>query len=233
MIVLLLFCVLMIGIFYSFDVVSAEEEDDKDSWSGKEKFRVRDLEGREKEVEIEVKRENGKVKRRIRVDGDGDFEAESELEIEIEDGEIKVRMKNGDKKRVRVMPDEVAVLAIQELGSEDFEIKLEEEDGEVIYSIETEKEGRFLGIFKMKMKIRGRIDPETGEFIGKKKPWWAFLVGGEDDDQFSGNKKVTICHIPPGNPENAHTNSIGAPALRAHLAHGDTLGACDGGGRWQ
>ncbi len=38
--------------------------------------------------------------------------------------------------------------------------------------------------------------------------------------------KVTICHIPPGNPANAHTITVGAPAVRAHLAHGDHLGAC-------
>ena len=39
-------------------------------------------------------------------------------------------------------------------------------------------------------------------------------------------KKVTICHIPPGNPANAHSISIGLPALKAHIAHGDILGAC-------
>lgn len=43
--------------------------------------------------------------------------------------------------------------------------------------------------------------------------------------------KVTICHIPPGNPANAHTITVGAPAVPAHLRHGDSLGACasDGG----
>lgn len=40
--------------------------------------------------------------------------------------------------------------------------------------------------------------------------------------------KVTLCHIPPGNPSNAHTISVGAPAVRAHLAHGDYLGPCHG-----
>jgi len=51
----------------------------------------------------------------------------------------------------------------------------------------------------------------------------------EDKDKGKGNdKKVTICHIPPGNPENAHTLKIGAPAVRAHLAHGDYLGPCIG-----
>jgi hypothetical protein len=42
----------------------------------------------------------------------------------------------------------------------------------------------------------------------------------------AGREKVTICHIPPGNPGNAHTISVGAPAVPAHLGHGDTLGRC-------
>ena len=35
-----------------------------------------------------------------------------------------------------------------------------------------------------------------------------------------------ICHIPPGNPDNAHTLMISSNAYPAHLAHGDYLGAC-------
>ncbi len=40
---------------------------------------------------------------------------------------------------------------------------------------------------------------------------------------------VTICHIPPGNPANAHTITISVNALPAHLAHGDYVGSCAGG----
>jgi hypothetical protein len=39
-------------------------------------------------------------------------------------------------------------------------------------------------------------------------------------------KKTTVCHIPPGNPSNAHTICVGNPAVPAHLAHGDFLGTC-------
>ena len=42
--------------------------------------------------------------------------------------------------------------------------------------------------------------------------------------------KVDICHIPPGNPANAHTINVSVNAVKAHLAHGDSLGACDDGG---
>ena len=46
-----------------------------------------------------------------------------------------------------------------------------------------------------------------------------------DDD---GDGIVTICHIPPGNPDNAHTISVSVNALPAHLAHGDSCGPCEG-----
>lgn len=39
-------------------------------------------------------------------------------------------------------------------------------------------------------------------------------------------KKVTVCHLPPGNPANAQTISVGEAAVSAHLGHGDQLGAC-------
>ena len=39
--------------------------------------------------------------------------------------------------------------------------------------------------------------------------------------------KVDVCHIPPGNPENAHTITISENALSTHLDHGDRVGACD------
>lgn len=54
-----------------------------------------------------------------------------------------------------------------------------------------------------------------------------------------GNNKVTVCHIPPGNPENAHDICINKNAVESHLDHGDYLGPCftvtcdgdgDGGG---
>jgi hypothetical protein len=48
----------------------------------------------------------------------------------------------------------------------------------------------------------------------------AFAKGG------SANQKAEICHVPPGNPANAHTITISENAVRAHLAHGDYRGAC-------
>jgi hypothetical protein len=40
--------------------------------------------------------------------------------------------------------------------------------------------------------------------------------------------RVTICHVPPGNPDEVHLITVGAPAVAAHLAkHGDAVCAGD------
>lgn len=41
---------------------------------------------------------------------------------------------------------------------------------------------------------------------------------------------VTICHIPPGNPNNPITITININAWPAHQAHGDYMGPCQGAG---
>lgn len=35
--------------------------------------------------------------------------------------------------------------------------------------------------------------------------------------------KITICHVPPGNPNNCQEISVSMNALQAHLNHGDNL----------
>ena len=52
------------------------------------------------------------------------------------------------------------------------------------------------------------------------------LQGPEDDDGDGAEAKMTICHIPPGNPSKKKTLSVGTSAWPAHQAHGDTEGAC-------
>lgn len=46
--------------------------------------------------------------------------------------------------------------------------------------------------------------------------------------QTARDPKVTICHVPPGNPENAHEITVAQASLKAHFPHGDTLGTCEG-----
>jgi hypothetical protein len=42
----------------------------------------------------------------------------------------------------------------------------------------------------------------------------------------SGKFRVTICHIPPGNPDAQRTLTVPESALHGHESHGDVLGPC-------
>lgn len=65
---------------------------------------------------------------------------------------------------------------------------------------------------KYKNKIREHDHPSTSDFD-------SYPVDYE-------SKKIEICHVPLGNPDNAHTLSISVNAMRAHLAHGDYMDEC-------
>lgn len=58
-----------------------------------------------------------------------------------------------------------------------------------------------------------------------------FKIGFNNNSQKGeqGLEKVAICHIPSGNPDNAHTIVIARAAVQAHLDRGDTQGPCEGG----
>ncbi len=51
-----------------------------------------------------------------------------------------------------------------------------------------------------------------------------FISNTKENDQ--SNEKIIICHIPPGEPENAHPIEIDLHAWPAHEAHGDVIGDC-------
>ncbi len=44
----------------------------------------------------------------------------------------------------------------------------------------------------------------------------------------SKQRKVLLCKVPPGNPENKHQIMIAEKAAQAHLKNGSYLGLCDG-----
>jgi hypothetical protein len=52
----------------------------------------------------------------------------------------------------------------------------------------------------------------------------------EDNDAGGNGDNIAVCHIPGGDMSKAHTIWVGAPAVQAHLNHGDFLGECSDGG---
>jgi Dickkopf N-terminal cysteine-rich region len=72
-------------------------------------------------------------------------------------------------------------------------------------------------------------DPSADEFGQSEQP----LQSVDGGAPACASPKVLVCHIPPGNPANAHFICVGAPAVKPHQKHhGDGVGGttCGNGG---
>lgn len=58
---------------------------------------------------------------------------------------------------------------------ENAELDIENETN-AIYKIEGNRKARFLGIIPVELKIKARVNVETGDVTSIEKPWWSFLT---------------------------------------------------------
>ena len=82
------------------------------------------------------------------------------------------------------MPDRASEVALRVLESKGVNLELKEvgnEEKKAVYEATIEKQGRILGLFKAKAKLSTTIDPDTGEVLEVKRPWWLFLVSNAED----------------------------------------------------
>ena len=99
---------------------------------------------------------------------------------------LKMKLSNGQNSEIKVMPDTASEKALQRLRlktcSEEngctIELKEVAQGNQVkaAYEIKTQRQSKFLGIFRARMDVQAQVDAETGEVIRIKKPWWAFLA---------------------------------------------------------
>jgi len=119
---------------------------------------------------------------------------------------------------------------------DEVEIKVKVEDGVATVEFEIgneEFEFEFILISTNPDDVREEIENEILARTDLTIDQLVFLEIEFEDEEFdndndNGNGKVTICHAPPGNPENAHTISVGPKAATSHLLRHvmDTMGAC-------
>lgn len=124
----------------------------------------------------------------ITVDGK---EADTNLTIESEADDnnktkIKAVLSDRTKKEIKIMPDTASEKAIAKLVELGFIIELyndiielkevgKGDDAKVVYELTGNKEGKFLGIFKIIAKVQTQVDAEDGK-VKVIKPWWSFLA---------------------------------------------------------
>ena len=185
-----------------------------------------DSHGNENEVEIKI--EETESKKVLKVKSESKTEkVETELEIEEEDDgqevKLKIKTKSGQETEIKILPSQAKKIALDSLdASEVTNITLEEKVHKnvprVVYNIQTNKNGKFLGVWKIAMRFTSEVDPETGEIIEENKPWWSVLV--------AELVETTICHVDELDENKRTTIVIPLTELSIHLAHGDTESEC-------
>jgi apolipoprotein N-acyltransferase len=86
---------------------------------------------------------------------------------------------------ITVFPESAKEIATERLRSNNISFEIMEKEHKntprAVYLAQTNKQGKFLGIFKTNIKSQIYIDVNSGEIIESKKPWWTFLVNEEDN----------------------------------------------------
>lgn len=107
------------------------------------------------------------------------------LEVEQERVEnktkLRVNLNSGRKAEIKIMPDTADKKAVERLGGFTYPIYLKEvgkgDNAKPVYEYTNNKQGKFLGIFKIMARVQAQVDAETGD-VKVIKPWWAFLASG-------------------------------------------------------
>ena len=116
--------------------------------------------------------------------GENEDEIHSNLNISTEfenNSDLEATTSDGEKHKLKVLPDEARQIIMERLKSLNItNLTLEEIKDRniprVIYNIESNKHGRFLGVFKLGLKVDSQVDPTTGEVIQVHRPWWGIFV---------------------------------------------------------
>lgn len=94
---------------------------------------------------------------------------------------LQVELSNGKNAEVKIMPDTASQKAMEQLqlkvctAEEGCTLELKEvgkgEEAQPAYEIQGEAEGKFLGLFKTKAKVKVQVSAENGEILRVKKPF--------------------------------------------------------------
>ena len=104
---------------------------------------------------------------------------------------LKTMLSNGRNVEIKVMPNTASETALQRLrlkncveGECSIELKEvgRDEQTKLAYEVNTERPSKVFGLFGAGMQVQAQVDAETGEIIGVKKPWWAFLASEPEED---------------------------------------------------
>lgn len=170
------------------------EHKEKGEFEYESDYRTED--GRRIKIKIHEKMEDGITKRKIEYEERSlDFETKLKLREHFNETSNEtffvVNISNGSEQRIRIIPERLYDVALERLESKNFTVEVIEETDRrvprVVYHLRSDHHGRFIGLWKIKARYEASVDPETGEVIDSRAPWWAFLITGDAPEDLLGD----------------------------------------------
>jgi len=152
-------------------------------------------------IQIETENKNGSITRQINVEREGEhYNVSISHDLNVSDefvgnqSRIVARLSNGQNANVSILPDQALNATLARLrirqqlvnNGTNVSIQLRERIHnnvpQVVYNVEANQTGRFLGIFKVALRSNTEINAENGNVVAVNQPWWAFLVSVPQDN---------------------------------------------------
>ena len=110
----------------------------------------------------------------------GNVEATTTQKMNVMESKVYMETSSGVNE-IKIMPETASEKAIERLGDLGFSVTLKEagkgDEVKPVYELTGNKQGKFLGIFKIMARVQAQVDAETGD-VKVIKPWWSFLASG-------------------------------------------------------
>ncbi|MCK5624262.1 hypothetical protein KAI04_00280 [Candidatus Pacearchaeota archaeon] len=102
--------------------------------------------------------------------------ASTKVELYKENDSFYGVLENNETFLINYFPDEIKEIVRNRINVSDNEDETIELDEKGIYQVQTKKRARLFYLVPVKEKIKTQVDPETGEIIKTRNPWWGFLA---------------------------------------------------------
>ena len=157
----------------------------------REEIREANKERFEAERELIITRLKNRLELRVK---NSSVETDLELEEELDDDNetsLRVVLSNGKYSLIKVMPDVASERALERLRlkvcSEENNCTIvlkevrEGNESKAVYEAMAKKRFKILGFINSNKYVLVQINPETGEEVLGKRPWWRFFASEEDE----------------------------------------------------
>jgi len=139
---------------------------------------IEDLEGIPEQPDVYIKGKKVNIERGaggINIIEFEDKSIQTLLEVIEESERIYIKTSRGNKE-IKILPEE-AIINAKKIDSVS-QTKIEEEDGQVVYSISGTKKAKLFFVFSITAEVKQNIEVEDGSIVSTKRPWWHFLAWG-------------------------------------------------------